>query len=105
MRQHQHSNVCLQSRLQRLSLDQFQGETPFFAQSFCNVEVGGEIGALTQNDFFLRVICLCNGQRSMRVLENLQLDHIEEGDYELIALPLKLMSADAGTVRAILREL
>ena len=44
-------------------------------------------------------------QRNMRVLENLQLDHIEEGDYELIALPLKLMSADASPVRAILREL
>ena len=43
--------------------------------------------------------------RNMRVLENLQLDHIEEGDYELIALPLKLMSADASPVRAILREL
>ena len=28
-----------------------------------------------------------------------------EGDYELIALPLKLMSADASPVRAILREL
>jgi arylformamidase len=44
-------------------------------------------------------------QRNMRVLENLQLDHIKEGDYELIAPPLKLMSADASPVRAILREL
>jgi arylformamidase len=44
-------------------------------------------------------------KRNMRVLENLQLDHIEEGDYELIALPLKFMSADASPVRAILREL
>ena len=44
-------------------------------------------------------------KRNMRVLENLQLDHIEEGDYELIALPLKLMSADASPVRAILRDL
>ena len=43
--------------------------------------------------------------RNMRVLENLQLDNIKEGDYELIALPLKLMSADASPVRAILREL
>ena len=44
-------------------------------------------------------------QRNMRVLENLQLDFVEEGDYELIALPLKLMRADASPVRAILREL
>ncbi|MGH9385826.1 MAG: arylformamidase [Vicinamibacterales bacterium] len=40
----------------------------------------------------------------MRVLENLVLDGIEEGDYELIALPLKLMGADASPVRAVLRR-
>jgi arylformamidase len=44
-------------------------------------------------------------QRNMRVLENLVLDAVPEGDYELIALPLKLMTADASPVRAILREL
>ncbi|MEO8678058.1 MAG: arylformamidase [Vicinamibacterales bacterium] len=41
----------------------------------------------------------------MRVLENLVLDGIDEGDYELIALPLKLIDADASPVRAILRSL
>lgn len=41
----------------------------------------------------------------MRVLECLVLDDVPEGDYELIALPLKLMRADASPVRAILREL
>jgi arylformamidase len=41
----------------------------------------------------------------LRVLENLVLDDVPEGDYELIALPLKLMKADASPVRAILREL
>ena len=30
---------------------------------------------------------------------------LPEGDYELIALPLKLVSADASPVRAVLREL
>jgi arylformamidase len=40
----------------------------------------------------------------LRVLENLVLDAVPEGDYELIALPLKLMRADASPVRAILRE-
>lgn len=43
--------------------------------------------------------------RGLRVLENLLLDDVPEGDYELIALPLKLMSADASPVRAVLREL
>ncbi|HEX7887779.1 MAG TPA: arylformamidase [Ramlibacter sp.] len=41
----------------------------------------------------------------LRVLENLVLDDVPEGDYELIALPLKHMTADASPVRAVLREL
>lgn len=44
-------------------------------------------------------------QRGLRVLENLLLDDVPEGDYELIALPLKLSHADASPVRAVLREL
>jgi arylformamidase len=44
-------------------------------------------------------------RRDLRVLENLVLDHVDEGDYELIALPLRLMSADSSPVRAILREI
>lgn len=44
-------------------------------------------------------------QHDMRVLENLVLDDVPAGDYELIALPLKLMLADASPVRAILRAL
>jgi arylformamidase len=44
-------------------------------------------------------------RRKLRVLENLVLDDVPEGDYELIALPLKLMTADASPVRAILRSL
>ena len=39
----------------------------------------------------------------MRVLENLVLDEVTAGDYELIALPLKLIGADASPVRAVLR--
>ncbi len=44
-------------------------------------------------------------RRGLRVLENLLLDEVPEGDYELIALPLKLVQADASPVRAVLREL
>jgi arylformamidase len=44
-------------------------------------------------------------QRGLRVLENLLLDDVPEGDYELIALPLKFTTADASPVRAILRKL
>jgi arylformamidase len=41
----------------------------------------------------------------LRVLENLVLDDVPAGDYELIALPLKLTQACASPVRAVLREL
>lgn len=44
-------------------------------------------------------------RRDLRVLENLVLDDVPEGDYELIALPLRLVQADASPVRAVLREL
>lgn len=37
------------------------------------------------------------------ILENVMLDGVPPGDYELIALPLRLMDAEASPVRAILR--
>ncbi len=43
-------------------------------------------------------------RRGLRVLENLVLDAVDEGDYELIALPLKLVTAEASPVRAVLRR-
>ena len=42
---------------------------------------------------------------NLRVLENLVLDEVPAGDYELLALPLKLAGACASPVRAVLREL
>jgi arylformamidase len=44
-------------------------------------------------------------RHDLRVLENLVLDTVPEGDYELIALPLKLAGACASPVRAVLRTL
>lgn len=41
----------------------------------------------------------------MALLENLNLDGVPEGLYELIALPLKIKGFDASPVRAILRSL
>ena len=41
----------------------------------------------------------------MAILEGIVLDDVPEGDYELIALPLKLTGCDASPVRAVLREL
>ncbi|GAA3592147.1 arylformamidase [Klugiella xanthotipulae] len=39
------------------------------------------------------------------ILENLHLQHVPEGRYELIALPLRLADADASPVRAVLRNI
>lgn len=40
----------------------------------------------------------------MSILEGLVLDEVEEGAYELIALPLRLVTLDASPVRAVLRR-
>ena len=39
------------------------------------------------------------------ILENLDLRGVPAGDYELIALPLRIVDGDSSPVRAILREL
>jgi arylformamidase len=41
----------------------------------------------------------------MAILEGLVLEGVEEGHYELIALPLRLEGFDASPVRAVLRRL
>lgn len=43
-------------------------------------------------------------QNNIIILENLLLDHVEPGDYELMALPLKFDNLDASPVRAVLRR-
>jgi arylformamidase len=41
----------------------------------------------------------------MAILEGIVLDDVPAGDYELIALPLKIAGGDASPVRAVLREI
>jgi len=43
-------------------------------------------------------------QYDLRIVENLALADVMPGDYELIALPLKLRGLDAAPVRAVLRR-
>ena len=38
----------------------------------------------------------------MVILENLILDDVPEGEYELVALPLRIVGGEASPVRAIL---
>ena len=44
-------------------------------------------------------------RHDIRIVENLVLADVMPGDYELIALPLKLRGLDAAPVRAVLRRL
>lgn len=44
-------------------------------------------------------------RHAMAILEGIVLDRVPEGDYELIALPLRWLGLDASPVRAVLREL
>ena len=41
----------------------------------------------------------------VHILENLLLEDVSPGDYELIALPLKIVGADGSPVRAVLRKI
>ncbi len=45
------------------------------------------------------------GRGGVAILENLALAEVPPGEYELIALPLRLKDADASPVRAVLRPL
>lgn len=47
----------------------------------------------------------CVERAGMAILEGIVLDTVPEGDYELIALPLRFSHLDASPVRAVLRPL
>ncbi|WP_096271482.1 arylformamidase [Paucisalibacillus globulus] len=44
-------------------------------------------------------------RNGIHILENIMLDGVEPGEYELIALPLKIVGGDGSPVRAVLRPL
>lgn len=44
-------------------------------------------------------------ENNVMILENIMLDDVEAGDYELIALPLKIVGADGSPVRAVIRPI
>ena len=44
-------------------------------------------------------------KHGVHILENVVLDHVADGDYELIALPLALTDADGSPVRAVIRPI
>lgn len=44
-------------------------------------------------------------QAGIWIIESLNLEHVEPGEYELICLPLKIMGGDGAPARAVLRKL
>ncbi len=56
---------------------------------------------LTSQDLPAHKACLAH---NIYILENLELAHVPDGEYELIALPLRLEGADGSPVRAVLRR-
>jgi arylformamidase len=44
-------------------------------------------------------------QAGIWIIEGLNLEHVEPGEYELICLPLKIMGSDGAPARAVLRKL
>lgn len=44
-------------------------------------------------------------RHGVHILENLLLHNVEPGDYEMIALPLKIIGADGSPVRAVLKKI
>lgn len=57
---------------------------------------------LTSHDLPAHHAC---GRTGMLILENLDLSAVPPGDYELIALPLRLVGGDGSPIRAVLRSL
>lgn len=44
-------------------------------------------------------------QKGIHILENIMLDSVEEGLYQLVAVPLAIIGADGSPVRAVIRQL
>ncbi|MCL2671536.1 MAG: cyclase family protein [Clostridiales bacterium] len=76
--------------------------TPAEAERFSGLLVGTcaeSIAAASAEEFAVHAPLLGRG---IVILENLNLDAVPDGDYFLIALPLKISGAEASPVRAIL---
>ncbi|MDZ4806130.1 MAG: cyclase family protein [Candidatus Eisenbacteria bacterium] len=87
--------------------------TPFAHFTPAAVEACGKAGVLlvgldtpSMDDFHSKSLDAHHALRRHGIanLENLDLTDVPPGDYELIALPLKLMGLDGSPVRAILRS-
>lgn len=69
------------------------------------VLVGTDAASLDPQQSKTMAAHLAVQRHGMRILEGLVLDGVAPGEYELIALPLRIAGADASPVRAVLRPL
>ena len=88
--------------------------TPFAHLTPATVDAVGLAGVIlvgldtpSMDDFHSKTLDAHHALRRNGIanLENLDLSDVPPGDYELIALPLRLMGTDGSPVRAILRSL
>jgi arylformamidase len=87
-------------------LDSFPGVAPEVLEWFADqhgVLVGVDTASLDPMRSTAMAAHRAAAAYGIAILENLRLDEVAEGSYELIALPLPLVGLDASPVRAVLR--
>ena len=87
-------------------VDSFPGLAPEVLEWFAGeggVLVGVDIASLDPMDSTTMDAHRVAARHRIAILENLRLDRVAEGRFELIALPLPLVGLDASPVRAVLR--
>jgi arylformamidase len=77
---------------------------PTFLKSCGVVLLGLDVPSVDAIDSKMLPIHHELGACGIQILESLDLAEVPPGEYELIALPLKLVGADGSPVRAILRR-
>lgn len=73
------------------------------AKSGCTL-LGTDTPSVDKSDSKELMVHNVLANRGVVIMEGLELEHVNEGWYELIAVPLKLKGMDASPVRAILRR-
>jgi arylformamidase len=94
-------------------------KTDHFQKNYIYIEPGAarhlaEVGVQTVGVDYLSVGGFERGgpethrillQSGIWIIEGLNLEHVESGEYELVCLPLKIVGGDGAPARAVLRKL
>ena len=79
-------------------------DVPVYLEAQGVVLIGVDVPSLDQLDSKDLPIHHALSSRGIHILESLHLKEVPEGEYELIALPLRIVGGDAAPVRAVLRS-